>query len=425
LFYEAQRSGKLPSNNRVPWRKDSAVNDVGENGEDLSGGWYDAGDYVKFGLPMASSATVLAWGLIEFREGYKQAKELANMESCIRWPLDYFLKAIGDNEFYAQVGDGDLDHGYWGRPEDMTMNRPAFKVTPQKPGSDVAGETAAALAAGSLAFRDSDQKYSDKLLENAKKLYTFAKTYQGKYSDSIPGAKTFYASSDYKDELAWAAAWLSAASKTTSEREEYLKDAKKFYNNGLPWAFDWDNKAAGVGLLLFKLTAEDKYKTAVTAFLNSWRKENGFQYTPKGLAFRSEWGSNRYAANVAFLATVAAQLGLSPQRHMDWARGQIHYMLGDAGRSFVVGFGKNPPQQPHHASSSCPAAPAKCGWGKYHENKPNAFVLNGALVGGPGRDDSYKDVRSDYKHNEVTTDYNAGFQSAVAGLKQAHVSGDF
>ena len=63
LFYEAQRSGKLPSKNRVPWRKDSALNDRGENGEDLSGGWYDAGDYVKFGFPMASSATVLAWGL--------------------------------------------------------------------------------------------------------------------------------------------------------------------------------------------------------------------------------------------------------------------------------------------------------------------------------------------------------------------------
>ena len=41
LFYEAQRSGKLPANNRVPWRGDSALGDQGENGEDLTGGWYD------------------------------------------------------------------------------------------------------------------------------------------------------------------------------------------------------------------------------------------------------------------------------------------------------------------------------------------------------------------------------------------------
>lgn len=41
LFYEAQRSGKLPAANRVPWRGDSALNDRGNNGEDLTGGWYD------------------------------------------------------------------------------------------------------------------------------------------------------------------------------------------------------------------------------------------------------------------------------------------------------------------------------------------------------------------------------------------------
>lgn len=41
LFYEAQRSGKLPSNNRIPFRGDSALGDKGFSGEDLTGGWYD------------------------------------------------------------------------------------------------------------------------------------------------------------------------------------------------------------------------------------------------------------------------------------------------------------------------------------------------------------------------------------------------
>ena len=40
-FYEAQRSGKLPENRRMAWRKDSALNDRGNNGEDLTGGYYD------------------------------------------------------------------------------------------------------------------------------------------------------------------------------------------------------------------------------------------------------------------------------------------------------------------------------------------------------------------------------------------------
>ena len=41
LFYEAQRSGDLPADNRVPWRGDSSLGDVGNSGEDLTGGYHD------------------------------------------------------------------------------------------------------------------------------------------------------------------------------------------------------------------------------------------------------------------------------------------------------------------------------------------------------------------------------------------------
>ena len=43
FFYEAQRSGPLPSTNRVRWRNSSAPNDGQDVGLDLSGGYYDAG----------------------------------------------------------------------------------------------------------------------------------------------------------------------------------------------------------------------------------------------------------------------------------------------------------------------------------------------------------------------------------------------
>jgi endoglucanase len=42
-FYEAQRSGKLPSTNRVKWRNDSALIDGQDVKLDLTGGLYDAG----------------------------------------------------------------------------------------------------------------------------------------------------------------------------------------------------------------------------------------------------------------------------------------------------------------------------------------------------------------------------------------------
>ncbi len=70
FFYEAQRSGDLTATNRINWRGDSGMQDGADVGRDLTGGWYDAGDHVKFGLPMAASATMLAWGIVDYRSAY-------------------------------------------------------------------------------------------------------------------------------------------------------------------------------------------------------------------------------------------------------------------------------------------------------------------------------------------------------------------
>lgn len=59
LFYEAQRSGHLPASNRIPWRGDSAIADKGQNGEDLSGGYYDGNGFIT-AAPAAAPAPVPA-----------------------------------------------------------------------------------------------------------------------------------------------------------------------------------------------------------------------------------------------------------------------------------------------------------------------------------------------------------------------------
>ncbi|KAK3744428.1 hypothetical protein QZH41_003163 [Actinostola sp. cb2023] len=409
LFYEAQRSGKLPSTNRIPWRGDSALNDK-------------------------------AWGLVEYRDAYIAAGELDNALDSIKWATDYFIKAhTAKFEFYGQmrktnikestsidieelpkVGNGKLDHDYWGRPEDMTMNRPAYKITTGKPGSDLAAETAAALAATSVAFKPTNPDYANILIKHAEELYEFADKYRGKYSDSITDAALYYKSySGYQDELVWGAAWLYKA----TNKLEYLNKAEAYYQqfgmSGKPWAFSWDDKKAGAQVLLAEITGKTSYKTDVETSLDSWLPGKDVTYTPKGLAWRTQWGPNRYSANTAFLALVAAGNGMKPSTYRAFARKQIHYMLGDSGRSFVVGFGTNPPLRPHHSSSSCPSKPASCNWDDFNSAGPNPQTLTGALVGGPAKDDSFKDDRKDYIQNEVTTDYNAGFQSAVAGAGES------
>lgn len=165
---------------------------------DLVGGYYDAGDHVKFGLPMAFTITMLSWSVIEYRREIEAAGELEHALEAIKWGTDYFIKAhTSPNVLWAevnlifslsiyhnfafntinritllhkQVGDGDTDHYCWQRPEDMTTSRQAYKIDEKKPGSDLAGETAAAMAAASIVFRKTNSHYSHLLLHHAQQV---------------------------------------------------------------------------------------------------------------------------------------------------------------------------------------------------------------------------------------------------------------
>jgi hypothetical protein len=53
---------------------------------------------VKFNLPMAWSAGVLAWSLVDFEAGYKAADEYENALDAVKWVTDYFIKCIGEGE---------------------------------------------------------------------------------------------------------------------------------------------------------------------------------------------------------------------------------------------------------------------------------------------------------------------------------------
>ena len=115
-----------------------------------------------------------------------------------------------------------------------------------------------------------------------------------------------------------------------------------------------------------------------------------------------------------------ANMGYQAATCDEFVDDQIGYILGDNPnkRSYVVGFGENPPVNPHHRASSCPDMPAPCGDNEQYSSAANPQTLYGALVGGPDQSDNYNDDRNDYISNEVATDYNAGFQSAVAYLSK-------
>ena len=150
---------------------------------------------MKFGLPMAFTCTMLSWSVIEYRKQLATSGQLDYALEAIKWATDYFIKAHpSPNVLWGEVGDGYSDHACWMQPEDMTTSRTAYSIDANNPGSELAGETAAAMAAASIAFQGVDPEYSASLLTHARQLFTFADTYRGTYQNSIPIAKAFYES---------------------------------------------------------------------------------------------------------------------------------------------------------------------------------------------------------------------------------------
>jgi endoglucanase len=422
LYYEANRSGDLPTDNRIKWRGDSALNDGADVGRDLSGGYYDAGDHVKFGLPMAAANTMLAWGGVEYKQAYQKSGQWDEFLDAVKWGTDYFLKThvtegSKTKELYVQVGDGNLDHAYWGSPEKMTMNRPSFKVDANNPGSDVAAGTASALASASMLFRGVDNAYADLLLENARQLFEFADTYLHKYSDSVPQANPFYTSNGYADELAESAAWLY---KATGE-QQYLDRAEQIYDReiGNPGNWSWvaDDKSYSTLLMLAQESNDPKYQQKFENWASKWvNGTEGVQYTSGGLAWRTGWGSLALSAASSFLLGVYNDTVKSKASYQDFSIGQVDYILGDNPRNFsyMVGFGDNYPQQPHHRAAS----------GTAPYGQPNEHILHGAMVAGPNSADDYdySDDRKDYFSNEVAMSWNAPLTSALIQSYETHQS---
>ncbi|OAY77382.1 Endoglucanase 24 [Ananas comosus] len=102
-FFQVQKSGKLV-NNKISWRGDSALDDGREAGLDLSKGMYDAGDHMKFGFPMAYTATVLSWSILEYGDQMSAVKQLNPALDALKWITDYLINAHpSDNVLYIQV----------------------------------------------------------------------------------------------------------------------------------------------------------------------------------------------------------------------------------------------------------------------------------------------------------------------------------
>ena len=412
-FYDGNMCGDdVNSASAFDWRGDC------HTGDEVVGGFHDAGDHVKFGLPAGYSAATLGWGYYEFKDAYDSLGQTAHLKEITNRFCKYFKDCTvlsGDtvSKFCYQIGEGGggNDHGYWGPPETQESIKGSRKAFWTSNGaSDIAAEYAAALAVNYLNFGNAED------LKYAEALYNFSTKNN---QCATEGTNGFYTSDTYEDDQAWAAGFLYLATKD----DKYKSFMDNFFATGnREWGevytpLGWSNAESGAAALYGEIAGDWKWA-------NSYVSKNCTDKSTFWMPSWASWGSARTNTAMQLVAMVISKH--TDNDYSDWCKAQMGMILGDnsTGKNLVVGFNKNSPKYPHHRAasghaytSSDEATPA---W-----DETNSHVLVGALVGGPTSSDfsTYNDSIKDAKANEVALDYNAAFVGAAAALYDKYKTG--
>ena len=422
-FYDGNMCGDdVDSASAFDWRGDC------HTGDEVVGGFHDAGDHVKFGLPAGYSAATLGWGYYEFKDAYDSLGQTAHLKEITNRFSKYFKDCTtlsGDTvtNFCYQIGQGGggNDHGYWGPAETQEAikgKRTAYWTS--NGASDIAAAYSAALAVNYLNFGNAED------LKYAKALYDFSVKYNKSENETT---SPYYNSFDYYDDQAWAAGWLYLATGDSS----YKTFLDTFMNvsgqgmsgqSGCQWGvyspMNWNNVSMGAAILQAEITKSASDWAKVTTYLDSKATSESQYYC------EDSWGSARHNVAVQMTALITSKYKESGKDYSSWAKAQMGMILGNnsTGKNLIVGFNENSPKYPHHRSASGHA------YDPTDEGTPvwdttNGHVLVGALVGGPTGTDfsTYNDSITDAVSNEVALDYNAGLVGAAAGLYTTYKTG--
>lgn len=413
-FYDANMCGALEGTCALSWRGNCHMYDSNVTytsggvtySVDASGGFHDAGDHVKFGLPQGYAASVLGMSYYQFKDAFDELNQDTHLQTITDYFCDYFKRCTvyqqgSEDEVIAfcyQVGNGDTDHSIWTAPESQTLERPAYFADASNPATDQVSMAIAALALNYINFGDEED------LKVAKDLFAFVQ--KNSLACATEGCEDYYKSSSYGDDYATAAAALYVATgKTDNTYLNVYNTYKDANSNGINeyWVMDWANSGALAAMLMGDTA---KLSNITKAGQSGTKLDNVFWCL-------SDWGSCRYNSATQFVGLTCDKLA-SANLYTDWATSQMNYMIGDnpSKRCYAVGYNENSSQYPHHRAASRSTDASLI--------TEDHYTLLGAMVGGPGSDGTYKDAQNDYYCNEVALDYNAGYVGALAGLYLAH-----
>lgn len=380
---------------------------------DVSGGWYDAGDYGRYVVPVAKT-------IADLIHTYKSNEELFRInynipESINKVPdiLDEIRYALAWMLKMQEKKSGGVYHKVTTRNfPGVLMPQDDIEELVVSPISDAAtGDFAAVMAMSYDLYKDIDKQFADTCLTASKSAWKFLETKKTLTEFKNPeGINTGqYGDTHINDEVFWAAAELYKATK----EEKYGDYIKKSYNsslNGLGW-MDVGSYGAYAYLTTDKSRVDKKlYDEILKDFIRhadlllNIAKNDGYFITVEKVY---PWGSNMSVANNAMFLQMANKL--SPNKeYMETAKNAINYIMGNnpMGISYITGHGTKQVLHPHHRPSQA--------MGK---------VVPGMVIGGPNSNledpiaqqllkgkapaKAFIDDEGSYSCNEVTTYWNS------------------
>lgn len=239
---------------------------------DAAGGWWDAGDYLKFLQTTGYTVAVMESGIRDFPAQLGADAQASNFTNEARFGVEWMLR-MWDEEtatLYYQVGIGEGnkailgDHDIWRLPQaDDTWGgsdpaaryireRPVFRAGP--PGSPIspnlAGRDAAAFGLCFQLFHATRPALAGRCLKAGERIFALADTSpKGKLLTAIPFG--FYPEKQWRDDLELGASELALAllDATPGELPAGLPrtEAASYLSEGARWAREYVKKSRSTG----------------------------------------------------------------------------------------------------------------------------------------------------------------------------------
>jgi endoglucanase len=439
---------------------------------DITGGWYDAGDFGKYivngGISVWTLNNMYEFALNNGTENvYAENSDIGlllpennngipDILDETKYEMEFFLKMV--------VTDGELKNMVYHKAHDYTWSGLAIHPSDAnltrivKPPSTAATlNFAAAAAQTARLLKPFSFVSSEKYLTQAAASYAAAKAHPdllAPMNQAIGGGA--YGDTNVSDEFYWAACELYAS---TGE-EQYLTDLKSYEkalqtitslnggeNSGSFSSFNWGNVSSLGNLTLYlnqeelavltkndSETLEQSIISAADTYLAAERKQ-GYALPYKGTNFTDEnnapgqsftgyeWGSNSFVMNNAIVLSYAYNLTHSGG-YLNGVVNATNYILGmnALDNSFVTRYGTKTSLNPHHRywanslDASFPQAPAGVLVGGPNSGMVDPFIQSMGIPSDTPPQLCYVDNIEAWSVNECTINWNSPLAWVVGFL---------